>query len=93
MLTPPRDGGHLCKMHFGCKAHIDMDKESGPAYTVKVTAADIHDVAAPCGLLIGGEEAACGDSGYLRADMRPEWLKRTMPARESIAISIAGQVQ
>lgn len=56
MLTPPRDGGHLCKMHFGCKAHIDMDKESGPAYTVKVTAADIHDVAAPCGLLIGGKK-------------------------------------
>ena len=30
--------------HFGYKAHIGVDKDSGLAHTVKVTSANIHDV-------------------------------------------------
>lgn len=58
--------------YFGYKAHIGVDSESGLVYTVKVTAANVHDVTVTSDLLTGEEEAVYGDSGYLGADKRPE---------------------
>ena len=62
--------------HFGCKAHIGVDKESGLVHTVKVTAANEHDVTVTSELLTGDEEEVYGDSGYLGAEKRPEALKK-----------------
>lgn len=62
--------------HFGYKAHIGVDKESGLVHTVKVTAANEHDVTVTSELLIGDEEEVYGDSGYLGAEKRPEALKK-----------------
>ena len=62
--------------HFGYKAHIGVDKESGLVHTVKVTAANEHDVTVPSELLTGEEEEVYGDSGYLGAEKRPEALKK-----------------
>lgn len=42
--------------HFGYKAHIGVDKESGLVHTVKVTAANEHDVTVTSELLTGDEE-------------------------------------
>ena len=62
--------------HFGYKAHIGVDKESGLVHTVKVTAANEHDVTVTSELLTGDEEEVYGDSGYLGAEKRPEALKK-----------------
>lgn len=62
--------------HFGYKAHIGVDSKSGLIHTVKVTAANVHDVTVTADLLTGEEETVYGDSGYLGADKRPEALKK-----------------
>lgn len=56
--------------HFGYKAHIGVDKDSGLVQKVKVTAANISDVATMPELLTGEEEVVYGDSGYLGAQKR-----------------------
>ena len=62
--------------HFGYKAHIGVDKESGLVHTVKVTSANEHDVTVTSELHTGEEEEVYGDSGYLGAEKRPEALKK-----------------
>lgn len=62
--------------HFGYKAHIGVDRDSGLVHTVKVTAANVHDVAVAAQLLTGEEETVHGDSGYLGAQKRPEAIRR-----------------
>ena len=62
--------------HFGYKAHMGVDKESGLVHTVKVTAANEHDVTVTSELLTGDEEEVYGDSGYLGAEKRPEARKK-----------------
>lgn len=56
--------------HFGYKAHIGVDKDSGVVHTVVVTAANVHDVEVTPELLTGEEETVHGDSGYLGAEKR-----------------------
>ena len=46
--------------HFGYKAHVDVDKESRLVHTVKVTAANEHDVTVTSELLTGEEEEVYG---------------------------------
>ena len=58
--------------HFGYKAHVGVDHESGIVHTVEVTAAHEHDVCMTANLLAGEEQVVYGDSGYLGAEKRPE---------------------
>ena len=58
--------------HFGYKAHVGVDHESGLVHTLEVTAAHEHDVCMTANLLTGEEQVVYGDSGYLRAEKRPE---------------------
>ena len=58
--------------HFGYKAHIGVDRESGIVHTVKATAANVHDVTMTSELLHGEEETVHGDSGYLGAETRDD---------------------
>ena len=62
--------------HFGYKAHIGVDKDSGLVHHLKVTAANVHDVAETSELLTGHEETVYGDSGYLGADKREDAIVR-----------------
>lgn len=62
--------------HFGYKSHIGVDDKSGIVHTVKVTAANAHDVCVMSDLLTGEEERIYRDSGYLGAQKRPEALKK-----------------
>ena len=62
--------------HFGYKAHIGVDKESGLVHTLKVTPGNVHDVRETAELLTGEEQQVYGDSGYLGAEKRPEALKK-----------------
>ena len=58
--------------HFGYKAHIGVDKDSGLVHTVKATAANVHDVTEASRLLTGDEDEVYGDSGYLGAGKRED---------------------
>ena len=64
--------------HFGYKAHIGVDKDSGLLHTIKTTSANEHDVTVTSDLLTGEEEEVYGDSGYLGADKRPEAKKKNI---------------
>ena len=72
--------------HFGMKAHIGVDAESGLVHTVIGTAANVNDVTQAGALLHGQETAAFGDAGYRGVDKRPEaqgptWFVALQPGK------------
>ena len=56
--------------HFGMKAHIGVDADSGLVHTVTTTAANEADVEQVEDLLHGKEEVAHADAGYAGAQTR-----------------------
>ena len=58
--------------HFGMKAHIGVDAESGLVHAVIGTAANVHDVTQAAALLHGEEEVVFADAGYRGIDKREE---------------------
>jgi len=58
--------------HFGLKAHIGVDAESGLVHTVTATAANVADIAQTHALLHGDEDVAFTDAGYIGVEKRPE---------------------
>lgn len=56
--------------HFGMKAHIGVDADSGLVHTVTTTAANEADVTQVADLLHGKEEDVYADSGYRGAPAR-----------------------
>lgn len=62
--------------HFGYKAHIGVDKDSGIVHTLEVTGANVHDVTMTPKLLTGEKENVYGDRGYLGADKREDAVKK-----------------
>jgi IS5 family transposase len=62
--------GH--QWHFGMKAHIGVDADSGLVHTVIGTAANVNDVTQDHGLLHGEEVVVFADAGYQGSVKRPE---------------------
>ena len=62
--------------HFGYKAHIGVDQDSGLVHSIEVTGANTHDVTMVPKLLTGEENAVYGDSGYLGAEKRDDAIIR-----------------
>ena len=58
--------------HFGMKAHIGVDAESGLVHTVQGTAGNVNDVVQANSLLHGEETVVFTDAGYQGADKRPD---------------------
>ena len=58
--------------HFGLKAHVGVDLDSGLVHTVVGTAANVADVAQAHALLHGEEKVGFGDAGYQGVERRPE---------------------
>ena len=58
--------------HFGTKAHIGVDEDSGLVHTVIGTAANVNDDSQGNGLLHGEETVVFADAGYQGAVKRPE---------------------
>jgi IS5 family transposase len=58
--------------HFGMKAHIGVDAESGLVHTVIGTAANVNDVTQGHALLHGEESLVFADAGYQGAAKREE---------------------
>ena len=67
--------------HFGYKAHIGVDKDSGLVHTVEVTSANVHDVTMTSQLLTGEETVVYGDSGYLGAGKREDAVIRNQSGK------------
>lgn len=61
--------------HFGMKAHIGVDADSGLVHTVVGTAANAHDVTQASALLHGQETEVFGDSGYRGVHKRDEVIE------------------
>ena len=68
--------------HFGYKAHIGVDRETGLVHHVKTTSANVHDVTAVSDLLHGEEETMHGDSGYIGAEKRPEAIRKNKQGKK-----------
>ena len=58
--------------HFGMKAHIGVDAQSGLVHTVIGTAANVNDVTQATQLLHGQETDVFADAGYQGVDKRQE---------------------
>ena len=58
--------------HFGMKAHIGVDDDSGLVHTVRGTAGHVADVTEGNSLLHGEETVVHADAGYQGADKRPD---------------------
>jgi IS5 family transposase len=72
--------------HFGMKAHIGVDAESGLVHTVLGTAANVADVTQAGALLHGEEADAFGDAGYRGVHKRdearrPRWHVAMQPGK------------
>ena len=61
--------------HFGMKAHIGVDAQSGLVHTVIGTADNVHDITQAQALLHGGETDVFGDAGYQGVEKREESLE------------------
>ena len=68
--------------HFGYKAHIGVDKDSGLVHTVVGTPANEHDVTQTEHLLTGEEETVNGDAGYIGADKRETAIVRNKQGKK-----------
>ena len=58
--------------HFGMKAHLGVDADSGLVHTVRGTSGNVADVTEGNSLLHGQETDVFGDAGYQGADKRPD---------------------
>ena len=58
--------------HFGMKAHIGVDAETGLTHSLETTPANESDVATAHAVLHGGEEEVWGDAGYQGVGKRDE---------------------
>ena len=58
--------------HFGMKAHIGVDADSGLVHTVRGTSGNVSDVVEGNSLLHGQETDAFGDAGYQGVHKRPD---------------------
>jgi transposase, IS5 family len=64
--------------HFGMKAHIDGDAESGLVHSVIGTAANVNDVTQAFDLIHGEETDAWGDASYLGVAKHEEFRDSTV---------------
>ena len=71
--------------HFGMKAHVGVDLDSGLVHTVVGTAANVADIAQTHALLHGQEKVAFGDAGYQGVERRAEIVTRFASVRWYVA--------
>jgi len=64
------------RWHFGMKAHIGVDAESGLVHTVVGTAANVADVTQTAEVLHGEEKTVYLDAGYTGVEKREELKDR-----------------
>ena len=78
--------------HFGMKAHIGVDADSGLVHTVIGTAANVADVACAAQALHGEEKMVYVDAGYTGVEKRPE-VVAAHPQTQWIVATKRGKVK
>jgi IS5 family transposase len=78
--------------HFGMKAHIGVDADSGLVHTVIGTAANVSDIACAGQALHGEEKTVYVDAGYTGVEKRPEVLAEH-PETQWIVAAKRGRVK
>jgi IS5 family transposase len=73
------------RWHFGMKAHIDADADSGLVHSLTCTAANVADVNETAKRLHGEEAVVFADAGYTGAEPRAELKDR--PVKWHIAMT------
>lgn len=71
--------------HFGMKAHIGVDAQSGLVHTVTATAANEADVNQTANVLHGQERVVFADAGYTGAQKREEAAAKAPHAKFYVA--------
>lgn len=71
--------------HFGMKAHVGVDLDSGLVHTLVGTAANVADIVQAHALLHGEEKVGCGDAGYQGVERRAEVMERLPHVRWLVA--------
>jgi len=74
--------GH--QWHFGMKAHIGVDADTGIVHTLVTTPANTADVTQAHRLLHGEEDVAFGDAGYQGVEKRQD--RRNTPVQWEVAL-------
>ena len=83
--------------HFGMKAHIGVDADSGLVHTVRCTSGHAHDITQAHRLLHGQETMVWADAGYQGVQKRPgaaphvTWHVALRPGKRN-ALKHAGQM-
>jgi IS5 family transposase len=67
--------------HFGMKAHIGVDKDSGLVHTLTTTAANVSDISQTAALLHGQESDVWADAGYVGVEKRED-MQQALNANE-----------
>ncbi len=62
--------------HFGFKAHIGVDKESGLIHDIAVTTAKTADIEAAASVMHGEEKEILGDAGFIGLEKREDIINR-----------------
>lgn len=75
--------------HFGMKAHIGADDESGLVHTVVSTAANVSDISQTAKLLHGKEIVVGADAGYVGAPKREDVQQQLKDNAQQVTWRIA----
>ncbi len=75
--------------HFGMKAHIGADDQSGRVHTVISTAANVSDISQTAALLHGQEQRVGADAGYVGVEKRAEVQAKLKTMAHTVTFRIA----
>ena len=75
--------------HFGMKAHIGADDQSGLVHTVISTAANVSDISQTAALLHGQEQRVGADAGYVGVEKRAEVQDKLKTMAHTVTFRIA----
>lgn len=75
--------------HFGMKAHIGVDKDSGLVHTLTTTAANVSDISQTPALLHGQESAVWADAGYVGVEKREDMQKAQAANEQTVQWHVA----
>jgi len=75
--------------HFGMKAHIGADDQSGLVHTVISTAANVSDISQTAALLHGEEQRVGADAGYVGVEKRAEVQDKLKTMAHTVTFRIA----
>ena len=75
--------------HFGMKAHIGVDKDSGLVHTLRTTAANVSDISQTPALLHGQQCDVWADAGYVGVEKREDMQEALAASEQEVRWHVA----